>query len=75
MKEQIRTLQIGKHGINENILDEIRNQLKRYKILRIRVLKSARDGKDRKVIAQDVSEKAKARLVSVKGNTFVLEKR
>lgn len=75
MKEKIKTLQIGKTGVTENLLDEIKNQLKKHKILNIRILKSARKERSREIIAQEVSERAKARLVDIRGNTFILEKR
>ncbi len=75
MGDRIRTLQIGKGGINENLLNEIGSQLGKHKILRIRILRSARKEEDSKVIARGVSERVKAKLVNVRGNTFVLEKR
>jgi len=75
MKEKIKTLQIGKNGVTENLLDEIKNQLKKHKILNIRILRSARKDRSREIIAQEISERAKAKLVDIRGNTFILEKR
>ncbi len=75
MKEKIKTLRIGKSGVSENLLDEIKNQLKKHKILNVRILRSAREKEDREKIAQEVSKGVKAKLVRIRGNTFILEKR
>jgi RNA-binding protein len=75
MKEKVKTLHIGKNGVTENLLDEIKNQLKKHRILNVRILRSAREDKKSRIIAQEVSHEVKAKLVGVRGNTFVLEKR
>ncbi|RLI88147.1 MAG: RNA-binding protein [Candidatus Altiarchaeales archaeon] len=74
MKQSTPQIQIGKSGITEPLIAEIKAQLKKRKILKVRILKSARTA-DRKEIAQEVAERAKADLLVVRGNTFTLSKR
>lgn len=75
MKEKIKTLQIGKEGVTENVLGEIKTQLKNHRVLKVRILRSAKCDKSSKDIAGEVAEHVKANLVDVRGNTFILEKR
>jgi len=68
-------IQIGKNGIADSLIAEIKNQLKRKKELKVKILKSARTEKDRKDIAAEVAAKTNSRLAQVRGNTFILSKR
>lgn len=65
---------IGKKGITENLLKEIRTRLKRHKVIKIRILKSALavTGLDRKKLAEIVANKVNAKLIEVRGRTFIL---
>ena len=67
---------IGKKGIYEGLLNEIKRRLEQEKVIKVRILKSAFKvlGMDRKEIAKKVAELVGARLVTVRGHTFVLEK-
>lgn len=67
-------MQIGKSGVTESLIGEIKLQIKRQKILRIRILKSART-MDRDEIAQEVVERTGLRLVDIRGNTFILARK
>lgn len=69
------TLNIGKYGITDALISEIKKRLKKHKTLRIKILKSARIKKDKKEIAEEVSQKVKAKILDFRGNTFILEKR
>ncbi len=74
MKEKIKTLQIGKTGVTENILGEIKTQLKKHKIMKVKILRSAKGDKDSKEIAGEVATHVKAKLLDVRGNTFILKR-
>lgn len=65
---------IGKKGVTENLLKEIKTRLKRHKVVKIRILKSALavTGLDRKKLAEIVADKVNARLIEVRGRTFIL---
>jgi RNA-binding protein len=74
-QDVIPFLQIGKNGVTESFITEVKNQLKKSRVLKVRMLKSALEEKDRKEIAAEVAEKAKADLLDVRGHTFTLKKR
>ncbi len=69
------TIQIGKNGITDNLIIEIKNQLKKKKELKVKILKSARMEKDRKEIAAEVAERTRSRLLQLRGNVFILSKK
>jgi RNA-binding protein len=74
MKQSTPQIQVGKSGVTESLIAEIKAQLKRKKILKVRILKSARTV-DRRVIAGEIAKRANANLSIVRGNTFTLTKR
>ncbi len=64
---------IGKKGINENVINEIVRHLKKDKLVKIKILRSAFESREEKhEIAKKVAVLSKATLVEVKGNTVVL---
>ena len=74
MKQSTPQIQVGKSGVTDSLIVEIKAQLKRNKILKVRILKSARTV-DRRVIAEEVAKRANADLSLVRGNTFTLTKK
>lgn len=75
MKEKLKTLQIGKFGITENVLGEIKTQLKDHRKVKIKLLKAAKGEKSSKELAAEVAKHVNAELLDVRGNTFVLAKK
>lgn len=73
MYEGILRIQVGKSGVTDSLIEEIKSQLGKGKKVRVRMLRSARGDRDRKEIADEVAGKTGARLVQVRGNTFILE--
>jgi RNA-binding protein len=82
-KEEIRKrvagktdLQLGKKGITENFIREVKNRLEKQGVVKIKILRSFRRSAelDRRDIARIVAEKTGARLVEVRGYTFILAK-
>jgi len=67
-------VRIGKAGVSEGVLSEIKRRLKEKGVIKVKMLKSALkvEGKDRFEIAKEVAEKVGARLVEVRGRTFIL---
>lgn len=65
-------LQVGKAGLTEAVVAEIEARLKRDRLLKIRLLRSATESGDRKEIGKELAERAHAVLVEVRGNTVVL---
>ncbi|MBN1156976.1 YhbY family RNA-binding protein [Candidatus Woesearchaeota archaeon] len=68
------TLQIGKNGITPGLIDEINLQLKKKKIIKIKILKSALERTVRKQIAKELAEKSNSQLISLVGFVIVLKK-
>ncbi len=67
---------IGKKGINENIIKEIVRHLKKDKLIKVKILRSAFESREEKhEIAERIAMLSKATLVEVKGNTVVLYRR
>ncbi|HEV8359172.1 MAG TPA: YhbY family RNA-binding protein [Candidatus Thermoplasmatota archaeon] len=63
---------IGKDGLTEGALEEVRRQLEEQRLLKVRLLASAREGQTREDLARELAEGCAADLVEVRGNTVVL---
>jgi RNA-binding protein len=67
------TINIGKSGVNENVIEEIKRQLKANEIVKLKFAKNiARDKDD--YIDQIITE-TKAKLVDVRGHVAVIYKK
>ncbi|MFC1753059.1 YhbY family RNA-binding protein [Thermoproteota archaeon] len=71
-------VQIGKKGLTEESIKEIKEQLKKKGIVKIKLLKSGIEclgGKTKKSIANDIALKTGSKLVSQVGFTAVYHKK
>lgn len=70
-------VRIGKSGLNDAILLEIRNQLKTHHLVKIKALNNFMDETDmtKKDIGRFLAAETNSYLISVVGYTFVLYKR
>lgn len=66
MQELRPTIWIGKQGCTETIIDEIVQQLKKRKIIKVKWLHNT------EVDPRELAERSGARLVEVRGRTMVL---
>ncbi|WP_100372216.1 ribosome assembly RNA-binding protein YhbY [Bacillus sp. FJAT-45037] len=64
--------QVGKGGVNENMVAQIDDVLKTRELIKISILQNC--DFDKNEIARDLSKGARAELVQVIGNTIVLYK-
>ncbi|PHA00956.1 ribosome assembly RNA-binding protein YhbY [Bacillus pseudomycoides] len=64
--------QVGKGGVNENMVKQIAEALEVRELMKISVLQNCEF--DRHEVAEELAEGAKAELVQVIGNTIVLYK-
>jgi RNA-binding protein len=64
--------QVGKSGVNENMIKQISEALEVRELIKISILQNCDD--DRNEVAAALSRGAKAELVQVIGNTIVLYK-
>ncbi|PLR68209.1 MULTISPECIES: ribosome assembly RNA-binding protein YhbY [Bacillaceae] len=64
--------QVGKGGVNENMIKQIADVLEARELIKVSVLQNCEE--DRDSVAENLSKGAKAELVQVIGNTIVLYK-
>ncbi len=70
--DNIVTINIGKKGINDNLIKEINTILEKRGIVKVKMLKNFRNvsGRDKKVLAEEIASKIKGELIDFRG--FVL---
>lgn len=66
---------VGKNGITDSLIEELKRQMKDNKLIKVKLLKSAVEAMPREELAKELAEKTKSELIEVKGNTVVLFKR
>jgi RNA-binding protein len=64
--------QVGKGGVNENMIKQIVDALEARELIKVSVLQNCEE--DRHVVADQLAQGAGAELVQVIGNTIVLYK-
>lgn len=64
--------QVGKGGVNENMVKQITDVLEARELIKVSVLQNCEE--DRDTVAEELSSGAKAELVQIIGNTIVLYK-
>ncbi len=65
---------IGKNGLNDEVIKNIKKQLKTYGLIKIKILKTYMEDKDKKQFAKDLAMKCDAKLIDLVGFTIVLTK-
>ena len=64
------TINIGKAGINENVIEEIKRQLKANEIVKLRFAKNIANQKEDYLAV--IVEKTRSKLVDLRGNVAVI---
>ncbi len=64
------TVHVGKKGIDEGLLNEITSQLKKSRLLKIRVLPNA--DQSTSSVADEIAEATESVVVDVRGNVVVM---
>ena len=67
------TVRIGKNGITESVIEEIRSQLKSRNVVKIKFLRNS-DRSDMNGKAKALASRLDAEVVDVRGFTIVLRK-
>lgn len=62
--------QIGKGGINDNLIKQLDDVLEARELIKISILQNCEE--DKKVVAEEVAQKTNAELVQLIGMTIVL---
>jgi len=66
------TLHIGKDGITDTVLEELSRQLKKNKLVKVKVLPAVED--DRKALGRELADATSSTMIEVRGRTVVLAK-
>ncbi len=64
-------VRIGKNGITEGLINEIKRRLKEHKVVKVRI---GIKGMDRREVAERVAGLTNSKVIEVRGYTFILEK-
>jgi len=69
------SMQVGKSGITQGLVDELKLQLKAKKMIKVKFMKSFIEGIDKKAVARDLARKLDAVLIQQIGGVVVFAKR
>ena len=69
------TVIVGKAGLTDNMESEIRKQLEKHELIKVKMLRSMGPSSTWKEDIEDLSQKVKATVVEIKGGTILLFKR
>ncbi|MBI0584741.1 MAG: YhbY family RNA-binding protein [Methanomassiliicoccus sp.] len=64
------TVHVGKEGVTEGIVQEIKAQIKRAKVIKVRVLPAADQTKDE--VAEELATRTGAKVVETRGFTVLM---
>lgn len=67
------TINIGKSGINENVVEEIKRQLKAHEVIKLKFAKNISSEKQNYI--NTVIEKSNSKLIDLRGNVAVIFKK
>ncbi|MFX1310287.1 MAG: YhbY family RNA-binding protein [Promethearchaeota archaeon] len=63
---------LGKHGISDEFIGHVAKLLKRYKIIKVKALKSVATKLNIKELAQKISKLTNSYLLDIRGKIFIL---
>ena len=67
------TINIGKSGVNDNVIEEIKRQLKANEIVKLKFAKKI--ARDKDTYIDEIVSKTRAKLVDVRGHVAVIYKK
>ncbi|MDR1721928.1 MAG: YhbY family RNA-binding protein [Methanobrevibacter sp.] len=67
------TINIGKSGVNENVIEEIKRQLKAQEVIKLRFAKGIANEKEEYV--NNIVDNTKSKLIDLRGNVAVIYKK
>ncbi len=68
-------MQVGKNGVTETLADELKGQLKKMRLVKVKFLRSATAENKMEQVAQQLSRATKSELIEIRGKTAVYFKR
>jgi RNA-binding protein len=67
-------MNIGKNGITDPVVEEIKKHLKANRMIKIKLLKSSREEKDTTSVADELAQATASQIIEIRGNSVVLYK-
>ena len=67
------TINIGKNGVNDNVIEEIKRQLEANEIVKLKFAKNIARDKDKYI--DDIVSQTRAKLIDVRGHVAVIYKK
>jgi RNA-binding protein len=67
------TINIGKSGVNENVINEVKRQLKSNEVVKLKFARSI--AKDKDDYISNIVKETKAELIDVRGHVAVIYKK
>lgn len=68
-------IRVGKNGVTENIINDVKMLVKKKKIVKIKVLRSALGSATMKDIANKIVEETNLRIIQLRGHSIVVAKK
>lgn len=66
------SLNIGKNGVTDSLIEELLRQLKQNKLVKVKILKSALGDMDRTAISEELAKRTGSQLIEIRGSSAVL---
>ena len=68
-------LRVGKGGLSNSLIEELKKVLNKRKLVKIKLLKSSFEGREKNLLAMQLSEETSSEIIEIVGNTVVLHKK
>ena len=68
-------LRMGKEGLSENFIEEVNKVLKKRKLIKIKLLKTSFDKKNKKEMMDSIIQRTNSELIDAVGNIIVIHKK
>ena len=65
-------IRLGKNGLTDNVIGEIKKQLKKRRLVKVKMLRSFLENKDKKLLANEIAERTGSVMVDMAGFVVVL---
>ncbi len=72
---KVVTVNVGKKGLTESLINEINLQLEKRGIVKVKMLRNFRGDSDRRELAKLIESKVKGELIDLRGFVLTLKKR
>jgi len=76
MQRDVVTINVGKKGVTENLINEINLLLEKRGTVKVKMLRNFREaaGRDKRELAEEIASKVKGRLVDFRGFVLTFER-